>query len=127
MTAHGRSGPGFCRRPTRVRLKMLSLLGCGLFAATLAHGQASSTEDFTGSSTTNNWYYFNGACLTAGTGASNGSNGTVAGPVPGCANILSTYYANASDHDPLLYGGNTDTQNSTGRTTSWADPVGLGA
>jgi len=31
--------------------------------------QAGISEDFTGASTTNSWYFFNGACLTAGTSA----------------------------------------------------------
>jgi type IV pilus assembly protein PilY1 len=101
----------------------------GILAALHGSGagaQSVSTEDFTGASTTNSWYYFNGACLTAGTGASNGSNGTVAGPVPGCKNILASYYGNASDHDPVLVGGQTDSSTTT-HTASWSDSVGNGA
>ncbi len=69
----------------------IALLGLLVSSATLVQAQSASTEDFTGTSTTNSWYYFNGACLTAGTGNSNGSNGTIAGPIPGCKNILASY------------------------------------
>ena len=31
-----------------------------------AQAQSSVAEDFTKASTTNSWYFFNGACLTAG-------------------------------------------------------------
>jgi type IV pilus assembly protein PilY1 len=46
-------------------------------------------EDFTGASTNNQWYFYNGACLTAGTGTST----TSPGYVPGCATIFNTYYS----------------------------------
>ena len=42
----------------------------GMLGATPGHAQtATFSEDFTGASTINNWYYFGGACLTAGTTA----------------------------------------------------------
>jgi type IV pilus assembly protein PilY1 len=87
--------------------------------------QAVTSEDFTGASS-GSWYYFNGACLTAGTGNSNASNGTVAGAIPGCKNILSSYYATRTDGDPVLVGGNSDTK-TTSHTSSWSDSVGTGA
>jgi len=37
---------------------------------------SSVTEDFTGASTTNNWYFYNGACLTASTASGNTSPGS---------------------------------------------------
>lgn len=101
----------------------------GILAALHGSGagaQSVSTEDFTGASTTTFWYYFNGACLTAGTGASNASNGTVAGKVPGCKNILTSYYGNATDHDPYLVGGQTDSSTTT-HSASWSDSIGNGA
>jgi hypothetical protein len=43
-----------------------ALAGLVALAAPLAvQAQASISEDFTGVSTTNPWYFFNGACLTA--------------------------------------------------------------
>ena len=106
-----------------VRLALLGLLAS---SATLAQAQSAATEDFTGASTTNSWYYFNGACLTAGTGNANGSSGTVAGPIPGCKNILTSYYKTTTNADPYLVGGQTDTQ-TTGHTAAWADTSGNGA
>ena len=40
-----------------------------LAAPLAAEAQASVSEDFTKGSTTNSWYFFNGACLTAGSAA----------------------------------------------------------
>lgn len=68
--------------------------------------QALFKEDFTGETTENNWFFFNGACLTAGTGTSTASPG----PVPGCATVFSTYYgvsdsASGRSADSYLTGG----------------------
>ena len=76
--------------------------------------QTVKSEDFTGSSSTNNWYYFNGACLTAGSDAT----GTSPGPIPGCMNIKSTYY------NENLVGGQNGV---SGSTETLPDPVGSGA
>ncbi|HWG31611.1 MAG TPA: PilC/PilY family type IV pilus protein [Steroidobacteraceae bacterium] len=74
-----------------------------LLAPAVLRAQSSTnnlSEDFTSGSTTNSWFYFNGACLTAGSG-SGGSNpgqqvGTVNGAatyyLPGCTSIRSSYY-----------------------------------
>ena len=62
----------------------------GMLGATPGHAQtATFSEDFTGASTINNWYYFGGACLTAGTTGA-GSN---PGLVPSCTSVLSSYYS----------------------------------
>ncbi len=71
--------------------KRLAAIAATVFALALpltSFAQALFQEDFTGTSTNNNWFFFNGACLTAGTGTSTASPG----PVPGCATVFSTYY-----------------------------------
>ncbi|HEY6453570.1 MAG TPA: PilC/PilY family type IV pilus protein [Steroidobacteraceae bacterium] len=70
-------------------------------------------EDFTGVTTGNNWYYFNGACLTAGTSAGTGTTGTggalgTPGKIPACTNVFSSYYSqthNGDAGDAKLMGG----------------------
>ena len=84
----------------------------------VSSAQNTFTEDFTGATTTNPWYYFNGACLTAGNSAGTGTPGVSAGVVPSCASIANSYYANAPDRDPVLVGGFSGTL---------PDPVGNGA
>ncbi|HLQ08449.1 MAG TPA: PilC/PilY family type IV pilus protein [Steroidobacteraceae bacterium] len=74
--------------------------------------QAGISEDFTGASTTNSWYFFNGACLTAGTSAGLEPIGASAGRMPGCTSITSSYY------NESLVGGYNGT---------FPDPVGRGA
>jgi type IV pilus assembly protein PilY1 len=63
--------------------------------------QTTYTENFTGGNTQNSWYFFNGACLTAGS-----SVGTTSpGQIPSCVSI--PYYANKGDARQV--GGNTGT------------------
>ena len=83
----------------RFLLVLASLLAA--LAAWPGQAQTIYTEDFTGAATTNQWYFFNGACLTAGTGTSTTSPGTV----PGCATVWSNYYSTRQDSDPYLVGG----------------------
>jgi type IV pilus assembly protein PilY1 len=65
-----------------------------LVSAPLHIVQAQSiAEDFTGTTTTNSWYFFNGACLTAGTAAA-----ASPGSPPGCTAIDGNF-------KPLGYGG----------------------
>jgi type IV pilus assembly protein PilY1 len=105
-------------------------LTLGILAAVLASGQGRTqtvySEDFTGASTTNSWYFFSGACLTAGTSTSTTSPGNV----PSCKS-LSSYYTNAQDHDPALTGGNLGYLGSASAPGSFtsvvSDPVGFGA
>jgi len=54
-----------------------------------SRAQSNVSEDFTHPTTTNSWYFFNGACLTAGTGTSVGAN---PGTVPSCLSIAGSYY-----------------------------------
>jgi type IV pilus assembly protein PilY1 len=85
------------------------------------------SEDFTGANTTNNWYFFGGACLTAGTTSSS----TNPGLVPSCTSLLSSYYSHASSADPYLVGGNSGYLGSSTAPASISgqvpDPVGSGA
>jgi type IV pilus assembly protein PilY1 len=61
----------------------------GLLCATFAAAQTVNvSEDFNSTTTTNPWYFFNGACLTASSGAASGSPGSP----PGCTAIHSSYY-----------------------------------
>jgi len=75
---------------------LVLLLGC----PSLGLAQVQYTEDFTGVTSNNQWFFYNGACLTAGTGTSITSPGNL----PGCKTIFTTYY------NPVL--------NSLGKSTS---------
>jgi type IV pilus assembly protein PilY1 len=101
-----------------------------LGALAASHSQAQQitfSEDFTGATTTNSWYFFNGACLTAGTSTST----TTPGTIPACTSVLSSYYATTSSADPYLLGGNSGYLGSStapaSRAAQVADPVGSGA
>ena len=79
----------------------LAILLCSL-AASESRAQITFSEDFTGGTTNNSWYFFSGACLTAGTSSATTSPGTI----PGCTSVLLSYYENAANADPYLVGGN---------------------
>ena len=90
-----------------------------LLAACALHGIAARAnvnveEDFTGTTTQNPWYFFNGACLTASTASTTAAPGP--GTPPGCT--ADTYY------NENLVGGYNGT---TGTTQTLPDPVGDGA
>jgi type IV pilus assembly protein PilY1 len=72
------------------------------------------SEDFTGTASADSWNFFNGACLTSGTGTST----TSPGPIPGCMTVRTNYYK-----QNLVGGENGD---NTGNQTL-PDPVGKGA
>lgn len=74
-----------------------------LAAPLAAEAQSSVAEDFTKGSTTNSWYFFNGACLTAGSAAGVEPSGAGTGQVPGCTTIASSYYSKTSGE--VLVGG----------------------
>ncbi len=67
-----------------------------------AQAQSSVAEDFTRGTTTNSWWFFNGACLTAGS-ATGVEPSTGAGQLPGCTTIASSYYNKTSGE--VLTGG----------------------
>src|SRR5450755_100050 len=98
----------------------------GALAALPSGAQTTFSEDFTGTTTNSPWYFFSGACLTAGTSAS-----TSPGTIPGCTSILSSYYGTAANADPYLVGGNSGFLGSSTAPGSIAtqvpDPVGSGA
>ncbi|HEV2287078.1 MAG TPA: hypothetical protein VGR80_13625, partial [Steroidobacteraceae bacterium] len=88
-----------------------------------AAAQTTVSEDFTGTTTTNSWYFFNGACLTASTAAGAEPVGGVGGRMPGCTAIGiggsgSLYY-----NENLVGGYN----GAAGTAQTLPDPAGHGA
>jgi type IV pilus assembly protein PilY1 len=108
-------------------LLLLGIAGPGVGAA-----QTVFSDDFTGSASKNQWYFANGACLTAGSSTSLASPNSI----PGCGTVWSSYYASSAlqtiqaSHgeccDAQLVGGSAGTANG-GTTTGTLDPVGSGA
>ena len=97
----------------KVRTSAVAVMLATLLSST-GHAQTIYTEDFTGATTTNSWYFFNGACLTAGSSTSSLSPGQV----PACTAVKTTYY------NENLVGGENGVSGS-GQTLP--DPVGSGA
>lgn len=100
----------------------------GALAANVSGAQQITfSEDFTGASSSNTWYFFGGACLTAGSSVSLSTPGNI----PSCTSVLSSYYTNAVNADPYLVGGNSGFLGSSTAPGSIAtqvpDPVGSGA
>jgi type IV pilus assembly protein PilY1 len=94
------------------RNSLIALLAAtlGVGAPFAANAQSSISEDFTGTGTSNQWYFFNGACLTAGTltgiEPAIGTNGAPSGGrLPGCTTIAKSYY-NKSTNEVLVGGYN---------------------
>jgi type IV pilus assembly protein PilY1 len=92
-----------------------SMILIALLTAGRSEAQATFSEDFTGTSTTNSWYFFRGACLTA----SSATVGTSPGPLPGCLSVKTAYYNGEN-----LVGGQNGV---SGTTQTLPDPVGSGA
>ena len=88
-----------------------------------ARAQTTVSEDFTGTSTTNNWWYFNGACLTAGSGAGHEPTGNASGQLPGCTAIGQGGNGPLYYNEPLVGGVNGVNTN----TQTLPDPAGQGA
>lgn len=76
-------------------------------------------EDFNSTATTNNWYFFNGACLTASRTKSAAT--TSPGSPPGC--VGDSYYSTNFSGENLVGGFN----GTTGSTTTLPDPDQDGA
>jgi type IV pilus assembly protein PilY1 len=112
---------------TRHFATALVLMLGALAAGTSDAQQITFAEDFTGAASSNNWYFFSGACLTAGSSTST----TNPGPIPGCGTVLSNYYNLAANADPYLVGGYNGFLGATtapgGVAGYVADPVGSGA
>lgn len=100
-----------------MRRSMIRLSGMIVLLPAMAWGQFNYTENFTGTTTNNQWYFFGGACLTAGSNTSL----SIPGYIPSCAtlrqsgNYYNTYIPGSSSPtgnvfdttvEPLL-GGNT--------------------
>ena len=103
----------------RHKIWLLSLAACCLcvcagtaWAQTLSFSVSNMSEDFTGTSTTYPWYFFNGACLTARSSNATSNPGTP----PGC--IDDDYYT-----ENLVGGYN----GAFGGAQTLPDPVGDGA
>ena len=123
--------------------KVFALLAAvmGLSVATLAPAQVLLSEDFTGATSSSNgggvgnWLFYNGACLTAGTGTNTTPPATT---IPACTTVLSTYY-NIANYggvsqkvaDAYLVGGAKGYLGGSTAPSSisaqQADPVGQGA
>ena len=85
----------------RIALVALAVLGLPLAAsAQTVSSTTNYTENFTGSTTNNSWYYSNGACLTASSSAGTPSPGQI----PGCVTMTGPggYY-----YGKTLVGGST--------------------
>jgi type IV pilus assembly protein PilY1 len=80
-----------------------SMILFALLAARRSDAQSVFSEDFTGTATTNSWYFFRGACLTASS-ASPGANPSTT--LPGCtaSSVIQQYYNNETQ-----LGGTTGT------------------
>ena len=101
----------------RPKIWLAALLAAIAVNGLPARATVNVQEDFTGTATVNPWYYFDGACLTAGTTSGNGkvSHGPTTN-LPGCAD--DTYY------NQNLVGGYNG---APGSTETLPDPVGFGA
>ena len=93
---------------------MAAMCGLVIVGATpmFASAQTVYTENFTGTTTQNSWYFANGACLTAGTA------GTTSAASPACVGL--PYYIGKGD---TLIGGDTgslpDLTSGALRFTNW--------
>jgi type IV pilus assembly protein PilY1 len=93
------------------RKSFIAVLGAiaALAAPFAVQAQSQISEDFTRATTTNSWWFFNGACLTAST--LSGAEPTVSagvgsgGQIPGCTTIASSYY-NKTAGEKLVGGWN---------------------
>ena len=113
--------------PKHLWSALLILLGASLGASQCRAQTITFSEDFTQANTANTWYYFNGACLTAGTTTSSSNPGLI----PACTSVLASYYNLAANADPYLVGGYLGYLGSStapsGVSAQVADPVGNGA
>jgi type IV pilus assembly protein PilY1 len=101
---------------------MTVVAGISPWATQTASGQTLSSyvqENFSGASTTNQWYFFNGACLTAGSTAWSLA-ATFPGTGPAC--VGDPYYNGVT-----LVGGNSGNLNTTPDSANPASPNFPGA
>ena len=123
MNHHHRIRPN----PTAVERSALWAALLALAAPLAAPAQTPVSEDFTSTTTSNPWYFFNGACLTAGTATGVEPTPTSMGQMPGCSTIAASYY-NKTAGEILVGGWNGVAWNGSGPNTSTLpDPNGRGA
>lgn len=111
--------------------KLIVVATLGIAISSVSQAQTSSpivSEDFTGQTTKQQWYFFNGACLTAG---SSTDTTTQPSTVPGCVSVLSSYYNKQVDADAAMVGGQNGYLGSSTKPASIAaqkaDANGSGA
>src|SRR5215470_5292441 len=96
--------------------RLIALLtACVLGAPLVVQAQTIVSEDFTKTTTSNSWWFFNGACLTASTLAGSEPSSGSGGQIPGCTTIATSYYNKTAGE--VLVGGQT-------LTNTTPDPVG---
>ena len=111
---------------------------CSNVATSTNTGNVSNvTEDFTCHVSSQQWFFYNGACLTAGTAADTPSTPVNPGTVPGCVRVMNSYYKVAGaggtlkNADAALVGGENGYLGSSGApsdpTQVVADDNGSGA
>ena len=89
-----------------------------ILAPLAVQAQSAISENFTNATTSNSWWFFNGACLTASQLAGSEPSASSPGQIPGCTTIATSYYGTN------LVGG----QNGVGGgAQTLPDPVGQGA
>ncbi len=92
----------------------------------ISRAQTTYAEDFTGGGSANQWYFTDGACLTAGTYTSLSQPNYI----PSCSTVWGSYYSvlhpGQSTADAMLVGGSAGTLLG-GVTTTPLDPIGSGA
>jgi type IV pilus assembly protein PilY1 len=105
-------------------LTLIALLGWSI-----ARAQTPVSDDFTYGTTANQWLFYNGACLTAGSTSVTGSIGASTGSgrytFPGCVTIESSYYGEDLVGGVDGYLGSSSAPSSL--TTGTPDPTGQGA
>ena len=100
----------------RPKIWLAALFAVLVLQTIAAHATVNVSENFTGTSTENSWYYYGFACLTASTTSGNGLIGHGPGSPPGCAD-------DSAYNEPLVGGYN----GKPGSTQTLPDPVGYGA
>ncbi len=114
-------------------LYAILLVSLGALLGSVARAQTPISENFTDTTTNNQWLFFDGACLTAGSTAVSGSigqattnaSGNAAYTFPGCVSIASSYYNENLVGGVDGYLGSSSAPSSPAQGTP--DPSGQGA
>src|SRR5215469_11285365 len=108
---------------SRNRMLVVAAAAVAVALPLAAAAQTTVSEDFTGSRTNNSWYFFNGACLTAGSSVGVEPSGAGGGRLPGCTAIGQGGGGPHYYNEPLVGGYN----GIAGNSQSLPDPGGHGA